>query len=121
MRFLVDENLSPQLAEALRDGGHDARHVRDLGLAGAKDGPVLSAARDADRTLISADTDFGGLLARLGESRPSVILVRRLQDRRAADQAALILDHLPDLQQDLETGCIVAFDEDRVRIRRLPV
>ncbi|CAN5204148.1 hypothetical protein BH20ACT9_BH20ACT9_22690 [soil metagenome] len=121
MRFLVDENLSPQLAGALHGAGHDAVHVRDLGLAGGDDLAVLAAARADERVLISADTDFGGLLARTRASLPSVILIRRLQGRRAADQVDLLLEHLPDAEEDLVAGSVVAFDADRLRIRRLPV
>jgi hypothetical protein len=29
MRFLIDAQLSPRLAEVLREKGHDAEHVRD--------------------------------------------------------------------------------------------
>ena len=29
MRFLIDNNLSPLLADRLRAAGHDAAHVRD--------------------------------------------------------------------------------------------
>jgi predicted nuclease of predicted toxin-antitoxin system len=32
VRLLIDENLSPILAELLNAAGHDASHVRDLGL-----------------------------------------------------------------------------------------
>lgn len=70
MRFLVDENLSPLVAEGLRDAGHDAMHTSEVGLAKAGDQVVLRAARDDDRVIVSADTDFGAMLAAAGASRP---------------------------------------------------
>jgi len=33
MRLLVDENLSPRVARLLREAGHDAAHVVEIGLA----------------------------------------------------------------------------------------
>ena len=76
MRFLVDQCLSVELAEALTDAGHDVTHLRNLGMQRAKDPEVLELARAEDRVLLSADTDFGALLARTGTTRPSVVLFR---------------------------------------------
>jgi len=87
VRFLVDENLSPILADLLRVAGHDASHVRDIGLQGATDQAVMDRAEAEQRVVVSADTDFGTLLARSGAKLPSVLLIRRLVGRRAADQA----------------------------------
>ena len=97
MRFLIDNNLSPLLAERLKAAGHDVVHVRDIGLQASTDSVVLERARAEDRVLISADTDFGSLLARSHAPNPSVVLIRRLIGRRAADQLEIIQANLPSL------------------------
>ncbi len=45
MKFLIDNNLSPLLADALKAAGHDAVHLRDLGMQAATDDVVLEHAR----------------------------------------------------------------------------
>ena len=50
MRFLVDNNLSPRLAARLCDAGHDAVHVRDLGMTQADDETIFDAAAAQDRS-----------------------------------------------------------------------
>jgi predicted nuclease of predicted toxin-antitoxin system len=37
VKFLIDQNRSPRLAELLRDVGHDAVHTLELGLEHAED------------------------------------------------------------------------------------
>jgi predicted nuclease of predicted toxin-antitoxin system len=121
VRFLVDNALSPLAAAGLRAVGHDATHVRDYALAAAEDDAILARAADEERILISADTDFGLLLALSRAARPSVILLRGSSQRRPEVQVALLLANLPAVQTELESGAIVVVEDDRVRIRLLPI
>ena len=59
MRFLVDNALSPVLADLLRNAGHTAVHVRDIGLHNADDLTIFERAVADDLVVVSADTDFG--------------------------------------------------------------
>jgi predicted nuclease of predicted toxin-antitoxin system len=45
MRLLLDNNLSPRRLPLLAQAGHDAEHVRDHSLAGARHTEVLHPAR----------------------------------------------------------------------------
>ncbi len=121
MKFLVDQNRSPALAERLRDAGHDAVHTMELGLERAEDDELLLLAREEQRVVISGDTDFGALLALTNANSPSVILFRSRHRRSADDQATLLLAHLPDVEGDLLAGAVVVINDDRIRVRRLPL
>ena len=54
-------------------------------------------------------------------SRPSVMLIRRLTGRRAADQSAIIQANLPQVAEDLAAGAVVVLGDDWIRVRRLPM
>ena len=121
MKLLIDNALSPAVAKALTDSGHDAVHVRDLGMAASTDFEILTKALELDRIIISADTDFGELLAKRPTAKPSFILLRRSGSRRPAEQASVLLANLPGLVEVLELGCIAVLGQDRVRVRMLPI
>ena len=54
----LDENLSPKIAEQLRQRGIDAVCVRDLDQLGDTDVNHLERATDMGRTLVTTDVDF---------------------------------------------------------------
>jgi predicted nuclease of predicted toxin-antitoxin system len=77
MRLLIDANLSPRVAAQLADMGFDAIHVAGVGLLTAADEAILEYAATSEVVIVSADTDFGELLATSpGRARPSVVLLR---------------------------------------------
>ena len=63
MKFLIDNALSPALAALLQQAGHDAIHVRSIGLQHADDDVIFERAALEHRIVVTADADFGTLLA----------------------------------------------------------
>ncbi|MGH3146663.1 MAG: DUF5615 family PIN-like protein, partial [Rubrobacter sp.] len=96
-------------------------HVRDLGMEAATDEEIFDLAAGEGRVIVSADTDFGTILALRSTAKPSVLIFRRSSGRRPEEQARLLLRQLPRITDALERGSVVVIEEDRLRIRALPM
>ena len=55
LRFLIDNALSPVVAERLRTADHDAVHVRGYGLGAATDEEIFAGAAEEERAVVSAE------------------------------------------------------------------
>ena len=95
--------------------------IHEYNLQRADDETIFIRALTEDRVIISADTDFGTILSLRKENKPSVILFRRTSGRRPEQQVTLLLANLQAIQKSLEEGAIVVIEENRIRIRQLPI
>jgi predicted nuclease of predicted toxin-antitoxin system len=83
VKLLLDENLSPWVAETLRkEDGVDAVHVRERGLLEANDRAVLERAYAEDRIVVTCNADDFVRFARAHELHPGLVLVEEGDLRR---------------------------------------
>lgn len=120
MRFLLDMNISPEVAEWLRASGHGAVHVREARLASALDVDLFALAAQEGRVVVTFDLDFGEIIAASGEHRVSVVLFRTRSARKAS-LVERLRQVLPATVETLAAGAVVVIEDARHRIRRLPI
>jgi predicted nuclease of predicted toxin-antitoxin system len=104
MRLLIDNALSPQIASLLRENGYDAIHVRDIDLHAAADEEVFAEAERDGRVIVSADTDFGALLALRQSASPSFVRFRQTTGVRPSPRNFSIFFHTTN-----KRSCLAAY------------
>jgi predicted nuclease of predicted toxin-antitoxin system len=120
MRFLADAGISPRTVEFLRQRGHDAVHVRELGMQRADDRSIAERARAERCILLTFDLDFGAVLAIGVVDRPSVVIFR-LADERAESVNHRLATVLSEQSSALESGALILVEDSRYRVRSLPM
>ena len=121
MKLLIDNALSPIIDEGLRQAGYDTLHVRSINMQSSTDEEIFNFSEEYDRVIISADTDFGALLAVRKKVKPSFVLIRKYTGTRPDQILELLLTILPKLKDDLEKGSIITVNDEKIRIRYLPI
>jgi predicted nuclease of predicted toxin-antitoxin system len=120
MRWLLDQGLPLRAADLLRSAGEDAVHVSEIGMAKTADELILKHASEEDRILVTLDADFHAILALSGAKGPSVIRFR-MEGMTATSAADLILKIAEKFGSHLLAGCMLSCDEERARLRKLPL
>jgi len=82
---------------------------------------ILRAATDAGSTIVTADADFGTLLALRGAHLPSVLMLRSSDHLTPDQQAELIAAAIGHIETELERGAIASVTPERIRLRTLPI
>ena len=112
--------ISASAVRALQERGHDVIHASEVGLEREADKDLLQRARTEGRVVLTVDLDFGDLLAAGGQALPSVI-VFRLQDETPASVTSRLMRVITERQLELSAGAIIAVEDARYRVRRLPI
>ena len=120
MRFLADAGISPRTVEFLTQLGHEAIHVRTLGLQRAPDVVLVDRARADGSVVVTFDLDFGDILALGVLDKPSVIIFR-LSDQRADSVNQCLSVVLAERLPDLQSGALILVEDTRYRVRKLPI
>ncbi len=120
MKLLIDMNLSPEWVEALAAEGVDAIHWSKIGANTAPDKELMAWAKSSGHIVLTHDLDFGAILAATGADAPSVVQLR-FQDLAPEHARQIVVNILNDYRRELEQGALISVDEDRARVRILPL
>lgn len=121
MRFLVDADLSPRVAELLSDAGHDAEHVEAFDVLRVSDDMLLAFAASEDRVLVSSYADFEMLFSGSSLTTPSLVLFRSAEGLPPDEQVTALLANLALVAPELESGAIVTITDGQPSVRILPM
>jgi predicted nuclease of predicted toxin-antitoxin system len=116
MKFKVDENLPIEVAQLLREAGHDVYSVHEQGLSGAKDHALADVCQIERRALVTLDTHFADIRTYPPKDYSGLMVLRlarqdKLQVLEVVRRAQKLLS-----SETLE-GKLWIVDETRVRVR----
>jgi predicted nuclease of predicted toxin-antitoxin system len=103
MRFVVDTNLRPALANWLNEHGHEAAHATALGLESERDIEIWRHAASIGAIIVSKDEDFA-LLKAANANGPKVVWIRIGNAVRRVLMRRLVTAW-PSVLEKLEEGC----------------
>jgi predicted nuclease of predicted toxin-antitoxin system len=116
MRFKVDENLPIEVAEALRQAGHDAATVLEQQFGGSADARLATLCQRESRTLVTLDMDFADIRNYPPVEYPGLIVLR-LSQQDKPHVLNVVARLIPPLGQEPLERQLWIVEETRVRIR----
>ena len=120
LKILLDMNLSPEWVTVLENYDWSTIHWSSVGDPRASDTHIMAWAKRNGYLVFTHDLDFGMLLAVTQADGPSVIQART-QDVSPAHLETLIVSILQTYQTHLQDGALIVVDENKLRIRLLPL
>ena len=116
MKFKVDENLPIEVAQLLREAGHDVYSVHEQGLVGAKDRVLAEVCRSENRAMVTLDTHFADIRTYPPENYAGLIVLR-LARQDKPHVLEVMRRMLTLFSSEPLAGKLWIVDEKRVRVR----
>ena len=85
----------------------------------ALDEEIFELALREERVIVSADTNFGFLLAKWVKEKPSVVLFRHFPSS-SENQVRALMIVAEKFESELEQGGMIVVEPKGIRIRKLP-
>lgn len=120
MKLLVDMNLSPRWVQFLANHGWECFHWSSAGKATATDAEIMQFAAQNDCVVLTYDLDFSAILAATQGNKPSVVQLR-MGDISIEAAGQKLCTALTQTESELQQGALLTLDENRTRIRLLPI
>jgi predicted nuclease of predicted toxin-antitoxin system len=105
LKFIVDAQLPPALAGWLRDHGHQAEHVQDVGLREAEDSPIWQYALIQRSVILTKDEDFAARARQVKQDRETPVIVwLRIGNCSNRALQKWFVPLLPEIVREIESG-----------------
>jgi predicted nuclease of predicted toxin-antitoxin system len=116
--FLIDEDMPRSTAVVLRQAGHSAEDVRDIGLRGRSDQEVFEYAQAQGTILLTADKGFSNIVRFPVGSHEGIMVVRVPNELPTQTVNDELLRALEDLEGEDLAGLLMIVEVGRTRVRR---
>jgi predicted nuclease of predicted toxin-antitoxin system len=116
VKFKVDENLPIEVAQLLREAGHDVLSVHEQGLIGAPDHVLAGVCQSEERCMVTLDTHFSDIRAYPPQDFSGLIVLRL--ERQDKPHVLEVMSRVVSLlsSEALERRLWIV-DEKRLRVR----
>ncbi len=118
LEFLVDENLPLSAVVVLREQGYRARHVKSIGMQGARDRTLFSQAQEEGWIIITRDLGFGNLLDYPLGTHAGIVVLRVPFTFTARQINGVIAAFISDVEPEVLKKALVVVEPGRYRLRR---
>jgi len=121
MRFLLDENISPETEKLVKSWRYEVTSIAEKGIKGVGDLEVIRIAKKEKRVIITQDLDFGRVYYFMMKADVGIIVIRqkRIQTVEMVNQTLKRLFEFirkENINEEIIAGSLTIISEKKIRI-----